>query len=573
MTAINSLALIALKCAPNVFDLSSDMTHASIRDQVVRARLLARDLAQLPKPPQSVLVVGAGFAGVSVAMALAAQKIKVLVVEVNRQPFQLQSKVSDRYVAPFMYEWPSHNADDQSYPPAGAPAWSDDSILAGLWDAPAIATLKQAGRDRGAWRKRWKRLHGVRSHGPYPAEPPHWDEWFVRELRGQVPLPAKELARRARARLLEHLAAIPPTSAQLKILTGVDADAIKRFVGAFAKQMGSWYQSMSSPPIPGSYRPWQHLRVVTGVDWLTSQPAHNVPCDVDAVILGGGAGPERVELDAYPFKFDAVGPAAGLSFWDNDGWLGASADDHVGVFGAGDGALQDALRALTGHKHPLMTIHAIRRDPRARAALTAVEPELAAIDRQNWLAASWTQVSEEKGKPRFHRGVLDEVLDQRCRAIACRLSEQPGINQAVADILLAGTGVVYHVFQENYFTKSYLLNRFLLHLIDVCQPPGGRLAGKIRYSSMPDMAEIRGYARSVVSARQGYQRADYRIWLKRRYSLSYFSVPMHRVAVRYGRLHPDSQPGHQLLGLSSEKIAERTCLGGVPYPHVAEPMP
>lgn len=401
MTAINSLALIALKCAPNVFDLSSDMTHASIRDQVVRARLLARDLAQLPKPPQSVLVVGAGFAGVSVAMALAAQKIKVLVVEVNRQPFQLQSKVSDRYVAPFMYEWPSHNADDQSYPPAGAPAWSDDSILAGLWDAPAIATLKQAGRDRGAWRKRWKRLHGVRSHGPYPAEPPHWDEWFVRELRGQVPLPAKELARRARARLLEHLAAIPPTSAQLKILTRVDADAIKRFVGAFAKQMGSWYQSMSSPPIPGSYRPWQHLRVATGVDWLTSQPEHNVPCDVDAVILGGGAGPERVELDAYPFKFDAVGPAAGLSFWDNDGWLGASADDHVGVFGAGDGALQDALRALTGHKHPLMTIHAIRRDPRARAALTAVEPELAAIDRQNWLAASWTQVSEEKGSRVF----------------------------------------------------------------------------------------------------------------------------------------------------------------------------
>nr|NLU60156.1 hypothetical protein [Pseudomonas sp. BIGb0427] len=41
---VDSLSLLSLKVAPNVFDLSSGMHHVSIRDQIVRAQLLVRDL-------------------------------------------------------------------------------------------------------------------------------------------------------------------------------------------------------------------------------------------------------------------------------------------------------------------------------------------------------------------------------------------------------------------------------------------------------------------------------------------------------------------------------------------------
>ncbi|UZW60064.1 FAD-dependent oxidoreductase [Lysobacter enzymogenes] len=146
MTLIDSLALLTLKCAPNVFDLSADMSHASIRDQVVRARLLARDLAALPQPPRSVLVVGAGFAGVSAALTLAKAGIAVTVVEVNPKPFELQWHADDRYVAPFMYEWPSYGADDQRYPPPWPAEVEDDSILAGLWNQPDPIILSECRR-------------------------------------------------------------------------------------------------------------------------------------------------------------------------------------------------------------------------------------------------------------------------------------------------------------------------------------------------------------------------------------------------------------------------------------------
>ena len=121
MSAGSTLALFAAKCAPRVFDLSSDVRNVSIRDQVVRAQLLARELLQEPEC-QRVLVVGAGISGITAAVALAAAKREVLVLEVNDAPLSLQSACDWRYVGPFMYEWPSSFFDDQTYPPLGA-AW------------------------------------------------------------------------------------------------------------------------------------------------------------------------------------------------------------------------------------------------------------------------------------------------------------------------------------------------------------------------------------------------------------------------------------------------------------------
>ena len=57
---VDSLSLLSLKVASNVFDLSSGLHHVSIRDQIVRAQLAVRDLKRGDKSLHSLLIVGAG---------------------------------------------------------------------------------------------------------------------------------------------------------------------------------------------------------------------------------------------------------------------------------------------------------------------------------------------------------------------------------------------------------------------------------------------------------------------------------------------------------------------------------
>ncbi len=117
MKEVNALALLSLKVAPNVFDISSGQYHVSIRDQIVRAQLLVRDLCCLDDVFKSVLVVGAGAGGAAVAVAAAAAGKKVRLIDAADAPFNLQRGTTKRFVGPFMYEWPESIHSNQSYPP------------------------------------------------------------------------------------------------------------------------------------------------------------------------------------------------------------------------------------------------------------------------------------------------------------------------------------------------------------------------------------------------------------------------------------------------------------------------
>ncbi|ALN55970.1 FAD dependent oxidoreductase [Lysobacter enzymogenes] len=550
MTLIDSLALLTLKCAPNVFDLSADMSHASIRDQVVRARLLARDLAALPQPPRSVLVVGAGFAGVSAALTLAKAGIAVTVVEVNSQPFQLQSSAQDRYIAPFMYEWPSHGADDQRYPPQWPVGVEDDSILAGLWDAADPAVLSKC------WHWKAHRRLGI-------ASAPSACEW--REAQGGAPLPAPLLAQRARDRLTLLLNTLPSPP---KIQVCVQKAKVAAFVTEFAKRSGKHYRRHGTAPVRGVFaEPWQKIRESQGCSWPSLAQSPFV-VDVDIIILGGGLGQEGTELPLPPSVRDDSHRIVGRDFWDSDDWLNASANDRVGVFGGGDGALQDALRALTGDKHPLCTLQRMYRTAGAQTALSAVEPRLLAFEQEARLAATWSQAHQAAAatSPRLARANVDRRLDLRCAKLARALARQAPVTAAVESVLRNGDGEVVHLFRERYFTKSYLLNRFLLHLIHACQPLHSRFPGKVGYRKLPGQRLFHGYAEQPATGGTGPQK------------FHVFSEPAHpdsalefdRVSVRLGAA---AGPGRQMVGLSTQRIAERTCLGAIAYPLVADPMP
>ncbi|MDQ2655194.1 MAG: FAD-binding oxidoreductase, partial [Chloroflexota bacterium] len=328
---INSLALLGLKCGSNVFDLSSDMANISIRDQVVRARLLVRDLANLPERPAKVLVVGAGFAGVSAALACIEAGIGVTVVEANDEPFKLQLKRNERWVGPLIYEWPMHNSDDQTYPPSVVPPLPDTSLLGRIWGALKL--------------------------GPEPME-------------------AEDLAKHATQTLRTEM-----RKRNFAIYVDVDPATVTTYVHAFHQE---------TDPLKR-----KDLTLPAATLWPSGGPQGMTNIQrPDAIILGGGVGQEIVWLDKPP-EDPSVNEARGAPFWSVDGWLSAavSADDEVGVFGGGDGALQDALRALTGRVHPQRTLRDIRAaSSQAEAALLAAEPELLAVELESRLAATWTPI-------------------------------------------------------------------------------------------------------------------------------------------------------------------------------------
>lgn len=102
-------ALALHQCGQHRYELSGLRT-ASIRDQILRAHMLAHGLHMLEdtdfRRDLPVLVVGAGAAGVEVALTLQALGQSVVLVEANDKPFKHQRHVKTRVIDPCEYDFP-----------------------------------------------------------------------------------------------------------------------------------------------------------------------------------------------------------------------------------------------------------------------------------------------------------------------------------------------------------------------------------------------------------------------------------------------------------------------------------
>lgn len=468
---LETLALFSLKCSPRVFDLSSGQAHVSIRDQIVRGRLLARDLKAADKACGEVLVVGAGVAGVSFAVAAACQGIRVTVVDVNPRPFALQHATSSRWVGPFMYEWPAGFFEDQSYPPLH----------------PSLKALV--------------------------ADP------FVPSWSATAPIRASNLALALETWLTKLLSLWSPSSPLPLLLASVDSTAVSTFVKGF---FGAGSSSAD----------------IGGTDWPSGAKLVNT-VQPDYVVLAAGMGPENTTL---PGKASV----SGKRFWENDN-LKSPGSEHskIGIFGGGDGALQDVLRALTVFDHPIHFIEHLRSTKAVALALDAEQPALLSIEQQNRLFATWTSGHS-----------ATQEVDARCRAIARRLASLPAVRRKVKDGLRKGRGRVRLIWDQPHFTKAYLLNRFLVHLIEESRLAApGLFASRMQLTLSPST--------TVVSADAIFLH-KYRVNLSGAAGVAkdYFD----EVVVRFGPMK-GSAPGLQMIGLSAP-TADRTLLAQIPVPYV-----
>lgn len=116
--------LIAHKAGVRLFNLSAGLNHVSIKDQVVRACALVDSLNAanfLDNGPVAgnaydVVVVGAGAAGVTAAWKAAALGRRVLVLEKAHTPFAALLTCTDRTISFSMYDWPESFCTAEHFP-------------------------------------------------------------------------------------------------------------------------------------------------------------------------------------------------------------------------------------------------------------------------------------------------------------------------------------------------------------------------------------------------------------------------------------------------------------------------
>lgn len=498
ITHVDCLALLALKVAPRVFDLSSGQTHVSIRDQIVRGQLLVRDLCRADTEFRNLLVVGAGVGGAAAAEAAAHANKKVLLVDQKSGPFSLQHRTDTRFVAPFMYEWPSDFSADQQYPPADDKLWGKSRPAAPGWKHQQPVTSRRLAQDLDQW-------------------------------------------------LTDTINLYP----DLSFFTGVNGTKVRHFVKDFTGTVSrNLTQRMAGRPI----LPLPSL-TAGGSRWRPSR-GPDYPFTPDYVILAGGAGGEGVKLP---------GQVAGVDFWDNDTLRQqATVRQRIGIFGGGDGALQDVLRALTVFDHPLLMINRLEGVGRFKTLLANQRGRLQTLETQGRLVASWTQ-----------GGDIDpyEQIDESCKSIALSLAADPDVQKAVIECIRpldsASRGEVILYVRDRYFGKAYLLNRFLVHLIHAVAEahPGGipkrRMNFHLHFEHQCEDSRYLGHRRSCS------------VTVKNRRAGVSFSESLDLVVVRFGVDRPNQASGLwssagplQMIQLSRKDVGHRTSLAQVPLPFV-----
>lgn len=507
---INALSLLAHKVAPNVFDLSSLQWHVSIRDQIVRAQLLMADLKAADPKIQSVLIVGMGAAGISAAMAACELGIsQVCVVDRADTPFKLFRAVTSRFVGPFMYEWPSSFHADQSYPvPPNAP-WGGQGRSPLTWSAKEPITADDLAKELTTCLTTWitkRRKAGLSLPHLLVKADPTEIESFAKQFAVTEAERAKETSQGGSAKT--------PKS------------QFNRDSNANALLWGG---------TPGAGFPTTH--------------------EPDYLILAAGMGTETLTVPGST----EVTP----SFWANDTLKDAStADQRVVVLGGGDGALQDALRALTKYDHPLSLVQDLQRNPSAGRALSAELPALLDADRQMRQHYAWVKGSQGQ-----------EMVDLVCQQAADRLAANPAVRRYVLKSIRPGKGTVWLWLAGKHFDKAYLLNRFAIHLLWACfrklaRRPTGRMGFEVQFSmkvthskppslptttGTPSPAKVKRWTLHVSS--QGgsiVKKAD-------------------KVVVRFG-VQKDTIPGLQMvqLGVPNERdLKHRATLKGIELPFVA----
>jgi len=496
---IESLSLLAHKVGPCVFDLSSHQSNVSIRDQLVRAQQLVIDLKAAHETANSLLVVGMGAAGVNAALTACEVGFDdVRIVDIEDRPFQLFHRTSSRFVGPYMYEWPSQFHGRQSYPSHFSTPWANYGRSPLSWDAKSPVSASELAKLLEQSVLRW-----CEERGGLP-KPTFW----VNAHRGNI------------KRFIKKFAAREAVIARNMVYGPSDLLVAKSGIVSFGHKAKFWEPNLADTR-KDVFRP-------------------------DYIVVAAGMGQERLSIPGM------LKPSQ--SFWADDSLKEPAVANHrVVVLGGGDGAIQDVLRALTIHDHPITFIEQLEASPVVRQALENEIPALLSADRQLRQHASWSRNS-----------AAFAMIDQACREAALNLAEVGAVSRQVLRALRKGTGEVLHYVRGPHFDKAYLLNRFVIYLLQACVNEDHR----DNEGGMGFTLTFNKEAEYCTNSK-GMGAGDLVIGISdvgRPHSTVDVTNVNHLV-VRFGILR-DSVPGPRLIQVSDADTKQRTTLNRVELPFV-----
>ena len=142
--------LEAHRLDPLQFTISSPLTPISIRDQMVRAKMLVdraidENLIGVDRP---LFVVGAGAGGVTAALYSAFRGVKTTIIELRDHAFALQRKCLTRWIDPTQYDWPASHWIQGIFPwvpPAMPLPWRafPSNLIAATWTQELRSAIKK----------------------------------------------------------------------------------------------------------------------------------------------------------------------------------------------------------------------------------------------------------------------------------------------------------------------------------------------------------------------------------------------------------------------------------------------
>jgi hypothetical protein len=346
---------------------------------------------------------------------------------------------------------------------------------------------------------------------------------FSRALSGtpnwssQLPIPANKLAAKLRLWWDQELLGNGKISFEK-----VAAPDIQSYVRAFT--LHAEQRAIRTPIVKAAPPPF-HL----------SKKHYRNKFTPDYIILAAGMGAENVTLP---------GGVKGTPFWALDQLKKkATANQKIGVFGGGDGAMQDVLRLITKFKHPLEIISFLEKNLYVKNALAKHLPVLENLEQQSRQIATWS--SRESY----------ELIDQQCNDIASTLAKDRKIALRVVQCLRSGTGCVHHFIKERNFGKAYLLNRFCIYLIlhSLAYP----------YKNRSNMDYRLHWDSSIIFSKKNLTTITVTFANKYHNYKNSFDL----VVVRFG-IEEKTIPAHQMVTLNQMNKSDRISMAGIPLPFV-----
>ncbi len=113
--------LTAHAVSDDLFEIGGEFAPASIRDQMVRARLVVDRLIEngrIGMKGPDLLIIGAGSTGLTAAIRAASLGVRTVVVDEGKPGFRLR-KCTSRDVEPTLYDWPASHWPEARFPWGG----------------------------------------------------------------------------------------------------------------------------------------------------------------------------------------------------------------------------------------------------------------------------------------------------------------------------------------------------------------------------------------------------------------------------------------------------------------------